>query len=116
MTKRPRPSADELADKYLAEALAPAKEVLEHVHHAILNLPEFTLQDGTKARVRTCNEWPNINESGDLTCDFNVNLDNGTDLTFRVSSSGKGKWIGPPMGESSHADAVRKKGKPPRSR
>jgi hypothetical protein len=107
-------TADELADRYIQEALAPAKEALEHVHHAILNLPEFTLRDGTKARIRTCNQWPTITDNGDLACDFNVNLDNGTDMTFNVAAAGWGKYIGPPPGESSRAAAIRKN--PPRPR
>jgi hypothetical protein len=105
---------EELATRYIEEALTPAKEVLEHVHRAVLTLPEFALKDGTKARIRTCNQWPTITDDGDLTCDFNVNLDNGTDLTFTVAASGWGKYIGPPSGESSRAAAIRKN--PPRPR
>lgn len=106
---------EEIAARYIQEATAPAKEVLEHIHNAVLAVPEFTLKDGTKART-TKYEPPAINEDGELTCSFNVNLDNGTDLTFAVKDSGWGKFIGPPATKLPHATAALRKPRPPRRR
>jgi hypothetical protein len=115
MRKPFKETPEEIAARYIQEATAPAKEVLEHIHNAVIALPEFTLKDGTKART-TKYEPPAINEDGELTCSFNVNLDNGTDLTFTVKDGGWGKFIGPPAKDLPHSSAVQKNGKPPRRR
>jgi hypothetical protein len=115
MIKPLKETPDEIAARYIQEATAPAKEVLEHIHNAVLAVPEFTLKDGTKART-TKYEPPAINEDGELTCSFNVNLDNGTDLTFTVKDSGWGKYIGPPVKDAPHSTAALKKPRPPRRR
>jgi len=110
-----RETPEEIATRYIQEATAPAKEVREHIHNAVLALPEFTLKDSTKARTSKY-EPPQINDNGELTCSFNVNLDNGTDLTFTVKDGGWGKYVGPPAKDSPHSSAVQKKGKPGRRR
>jgi hypothetical protein len=110
-----RETPEEIATRYIEEAIAPAKEALEHIHNAVLALPEFTLKDGTKART-TEYEPPTINQDGELTCSFHVNLDNGTDLTFTVKDSGWGKFIGPTAKDLPHSSAAQKKGRPGRRR
>jgi hypothetical protein len=110
-----RETPEEIATRIIEQATAPAKEALEHIHNAVLALPEFTLKDGTKART-TQFEPPDINEDGELTCSFHVNLDNGTDLTFTVKDSGWGKFIGPPAKDLPHSSAALKKPRPPRRR
>jgi hypothetical protein len=77
-------------DKLKAESVAPAKEVLEHVHKAILAMPKFTLQDGTKARV-TDLAPPAHNADGDLVCGFDVELENGAHLEVYVKNTGWGR-------------------------
>ena len=73
-----KPTADSFA-KNREEAVTPAKEVLEHVYQAILGTPEFTLTDGKKSRVDSFYP-PEVNDDGELTCGFDVLLDNGATL------------------------------------
>ncbi len=72
------------------EAVTPAKEVLEHVYQATLATPEFTLTDGKKARF-DADIQPEVNDDGELTCGFDVLIDNGSHLEFTVSKTGWGK-------------------------
>ncbi len=76
--------------KHKEEATAPAKEVLDHVYQALLRTPEFTLADGTKARVDAYYA-PELDDEEELKCGFDVLLDNGTHLEFTVRNSGWGK-------------------------
>ena len=73
---------------------AHAKEVLGHMYQAMLKTPEFTLQDGTKCRVDPFYE-PEVNSGGDLKCEFDVQLNDGTQLEFTVAHSGWGKSLAP---------------------
>jgi hypothetical protein len=69
-----------------------AREVIEHVHRAILSLPEFALADGKTARVEEFFP-PEPNDEGDLSCGFDVLLDNGAHLEFTLRNSGWGTPI-----------------------
>jgi hypothetical protein len=73
-----------------ADTTAPAQEVLEHVHRAILAIPEFTLKDGTKAKV-TDLAPPQANDDGDMQCGFDVELANGSHLEFYLKNTGWGR-------------------------
>ena len=121
MTPSPRKLAkykQELIAWHKQHTLAPAKEVLEHIYTTLRDVPAFTLKDGTKATV-TASTSPNVNDRGEVTCELNVNLDDGSDLTFTVSNSGWGKWIGPRTNDAhdvSPANAIHKTGTPPRQR
>jgi hypothetical protein len=75
-------------------ATAPAKEVLEHLYKAVLTVPEFTLKDGTRARLDPYIE-PEVGDDGELRCGFDVLLDNGSHLEFMVKNTGWGKGFGP---------------------
>lgn len=77
-----------------AEATAPAKEVLSHLYRAILDVPEITLKDGTKARLDPYIE-PEVSEDGQIQCGFDVLLDNGGHLEFMVTNTGWGKAFAP---------------------
>jgi hypothetical protein len=63
--------------------------VIEHIHKAILAMPEFMLRDGTKARVTNL-AAPAPNADGDLLCDFDVELPNDAHLEFNVKNTGWG--------------------------
>jgi hypothetical protein len=97
---------EELVAKYKPESLGPAKEVLDYLYRTILATPEFTLQDGTKARVDRY-YGPEVDDDGQLTCGVDVHLDNGTDLEFTVNNTGWGKFV---------ADHAYRKGKRERRR
>ena len=84
-----KPTPDAIA-KIKEEVVTPAKEVLEHVYQAILRTPEFTLTDGKKARVDAYIP-PQVDDDGELTCGFDVLLDNGSHLEFTVRNTGWGK-------------------------
>ncbi len=84
-----KPTPDEIAE-INEEAVTPAKEVLEHLYQAILGTPEFTLTDGKKARVDAYYP-PQVDDEGELTCGFDVVIDNGTQLEFTVTNTGWGK-------------------------
>ncbi len=84
----------EFIAKTKEEAISPAKEVLEHVYQAILGTPDFTLTDGKKAQVDAYYP-PQIDDDGELTCGFDVLIDNGTQLEFTVSNTGWGKSFVP---------------------
>jgi hypothetical protein len=86
-------SADSVA-KFKEEALRPAKEVLEHLHRAILSTAEFTLTDGTKARLDGLSP-PESNDDGDFECGFDVLFDNGAYLEFTLRNTGWGKPVDP---------------------
>ena len=77
-------------EKLKAETTAPAKEVLEHIHKAILAIPEFTLNDGTKARI-TDLAPPGVNDDGELVCGFDVQLPDDAHLEFYVKNTGWGR-------------------------
>jgi hypothetical protein len=77
-------------EKLKAETTAPAKEVLEHIHKAILAIPEFTLKDGTKACV-TDLAPPGLNDDGELVSGFDVQLPNHAHLEFYVKNTGWGR-------------------------
>ncbi len=80
----------EMITGYRQETIAPAKEVLEYVYQAVLRTPEFTLSDGSKGQVEAYYP-PAIDDAGELTCGFDVALDNGTHLEFTVNNTGWGK-------------------------
>ncbi len=84
-----KPTPDAIAE-IKEEAVSPAKEVLEHVYQVILGTPEFTLADGKKARVDAYYP-PQVDDEGELTCGFDVLIDNGTQLEFTISNTGWGK-------------------------
>lgn len=69
---------------------APAKEVAEHLYQSLLALPEFTLKDGTKARMKPYLA-PEPNKDGEMQCGVDVVLDNGSHLEFTMRNSGWGK-------------------------
>lgn len=79
-------------EKLKADTAAPAQEVLEHVHKAILALPAFTLKDGTTARVSDL-AAPAMNDDGELVSGFDVDLGNGGHLEFYLKNTGWGKSL-----------------------
>ena len=87
---RKKPTIDELAARYKPETTAPVKEVLEHVHQAVLATPAFTLKDGTKAKVEDFFP-PEVGSDGELSFGFDVVLENGSHLEFTVKNTGWGK-------------------------
>jgi hypothetical protein len=68
-------------DKLKPEGTDPIQEVLEHVHKAILAMPEFTLMDGTRARVTDLAPFQE-NAGGGLQYGFDIRLDNGAHVQF----------------------------------
>ena len=72
------------------DATAGAREVLEHLHRALLAVPAFTLKDGTAARVE--DYWaPEIGDDGELSCGVDVVVGEGGHLEFTVRNTGWGK-------------------------
>ena len=72
------------------ETTTPAREVLEHLYQAIVALPAFTLQDGSRVEVEKYYA-PELNDAGELKCGFDVRLENGSHLEFTVKNTGWGK-------------------------
>jgi hypothetical protein len=72
--------------------------VLEYLYRSILATPEFTLKDGTKARLDPYIE-PATGRDGELCCGVDVLLDNGSHLEFMVTNTGWGKGLMPPHSE-----------------
>ena len=85
-----KPTIDELVARYKPDTTAPVKEVLEQLHKAVLATPAFTLNDGTKAKVENFFS-PEFGDDGELSCGFDVIMDNGTHLEFTVKNTGWGK-------------------------
>jgi hypothetical protein len=79
-----------IAARYKQETIASAGDVMEHVYKAVLGTPAFTLKDGTRARVDGLSP-PEMNDDGELTCGFDVLLDDGTHLEFTMKNTGWGK-------------------------
>lgn len=98
MDRRSRKFREQVASAK-KEALGPVDEVLGHLYRGILAVSEFTLKDGTKARLDPYIE-PTRGEDGHATCGFDVLLDNGSHLEFTVSNTGWGKAIAPKHGPS----------------
>jgi hypothetical protein len=73
-----------------ADADANAKEVLGHMYRAIMQTPEFTLENGTKCRVDPFYE-PEVDSGGELTCGFDVLMGDHGHLEFTVANTGWGK-------------------------
>jgi hypothetical protein len=88
--KQKKPTLEELVARYKPETLAPAREVMEHIYKAVTATPDFTLAGGTKAQVTAFYD-PQLSDDGELSCGFDVVLDNGTHLEFKVTNSGWGK-------------------------
>jgi hypothetical protein len=87
--RQPRPTPEQV--RALQEAVdAYAKEALGHIYQAMLKTPEFTLRNGMKCRVDPYYE-PEVNSDGDLTCGFDIQVDDGTHLEFTVGHTGWGK-------------------------
>lgn len=80
------------ANKARGEAMAPAQEVLEHLYQSLLAVPEFTLKDGTKARLDPYYA-PEVDDDGELRCGVDVLLDNGSHLEFTMANTGWGKSL-----------------------
>ena len=88
--KKKKPTVEELVAQHKPETTAPAKEVMEHIYKAIVATPDFTLADGTRAEVNKFYE-PQVADDGELSCGFDVVLDNGTHLEFTMNNTGWGK-------------------------
>lgn len=82
----------ELAARVKPDAVAPAAEVLQKVYQALLAMPTFRLNDGTKAEVSAFYE-PKVDDGGRLRCGIDVLLDNGTHLEFTMENTGWGKSL-----------------------
>lgn len=87
------------------EATKPVREVMEHLYQGILALPEFTLKDGTKAKLDPL-VGPEVNDDGDIEFGFDVLLNNGSHLEFMVTNTGWGRPFTPNLTRG-------KSGKPP---
>jgi hypothetical protein len=85
-----KPTLEELIARYKPDTSAPAKEIMEHLYEAVLATPEFTLKDGTKAKVENYFP-PEMSDDGELSCGIDVVLDNGTRLEFTMKNTGFGK-------------------------
>ena len=85
-----KPTLEELIARYKPDTSAPAKEIMEHLYKAMLAIPEFTLKDGTKAKVENYVP-PEMSDDGELSCGIDVVLDNGTRLEFSMKNTGWGK-------------------------
>jgi hypothetical protein len=70
-------------DKLKAQGTDPVQEILEHVHKAILAMPEFALEDGTRARVTDLAPVQE-NAGGDVQYGFDVRLENGERFRLRL--------------------------------
>jgi hypothetical protein len=68
---------------------APAKEVLTHVHEAMVALPEFTLTDGTKAKTENYYS-PQENADGELSAGVDVKFEDGSHLEVTSKVTGHG--------------------------
>jgi hypothetical protein len=86
------PSPKDIAS-HRQDTTAPAREILEHIYKAVLAVPAFTLQDGTTAQISKLGS-PDLNADGDLTCSFDVDCADGSDLEFTVNNTGWGRPIG----------------------
>lgn len=80
-----------------SETVEPAREVVEHLYRGILAMPEFTLKDGTKARLDPYIA-PEVGDDGRIQCGFDVLLDNGSHLEFMVTNTGFGKSFAKSVG------------------
>lgn len=79
-------------EKLKADTAAPAQEVMEHIHNAILAMPAFTLRDGTAVRI-TALAAPAANSEGELVSGFDADLGNGGHLEFYLKNTGWGKSV-----------------------
>ncbi len=84
-----RPTPQEISAHH-ESVVAEAKEVLEHIYKAVLAVPAFTLKDGGKAHISALGS-PEIDEAGELTCSFDVDLADGAHLEFTVKNTGWGR-------------------------
>jgi hypothetical protein len=89
-----KPTLEELIARYKPDTSAPAREIMEHLYEAVLATPEFTLKDGTKAKVEKYVP-PEMSDDGELSCGIDVVLDNGTRLEFSMKNTGWGKSFAP---------------------
>ena len=56
-----------------------------HLHQAVVALPEFTLPDGTKAKTEDYYP-PQDNDDGEMAFGFDVAMDDGSHLGFKVTN------------------------------
>ena len=101
MTKRKdKPSADRIEKAILEaaaareKAIAPAIEVVRHIHQSLVTMPAFTLSDGTKACIEPYIA-PELDKDGDACCGIDVILSNGSHLEFMLKNTGWGKAFAP---------------------
>ena len=85
-----RPTIEEIVARYQPDVTAPVKEVMDQVHQAVLATPAFTLKDGRTAKVENYFP-PEADDEGELSCGFDVVLDDGTHLEFSIKNTGWGK-------------------------
>lgn len=71
------------------DTTAHAREAMEHLYQALLNVPPFTLKDGTPVQVEAYDP-PEINDAGEMQCGVDVMLPNGH-LEFTLRNSGWGR-------------------------
>ncbi len=83
-----KPTSDTIA-KIKHETVKPAKEVVELIYQTILAMPAFTLAGGKKARTDPYIPQE-VNDDGEVTCGFDVLIDNGSHREFTVSKN----WVG----------------------
>jgi hypothetical protein len=99
-TRNEKPTQDQVKKAILEaaaareKALAPAMEVVEHIHRALMAMPLFTLSDGTKGCIEPYVS-PEIDKDGDASCSIDVILSNGSHLEFKLKNTGWGKAFAP---------------------
>jgi hypothetical protein len=84
-----RPTPDEIR-AHQESVAANAKEVLDHIYKAVLDVPAFTLINGSKAQISALGS-PEIGEEGELSCSFDVDFADGAHLEFTVTNTGWGR-------------------------